>query len=82
LNEDFCSTLNEQIVDERKAVQAYRRLLDQFEQEKDLLIDPANPIAKEYYEVKRAGIERIVQEEESHREYLEDTRKRLCETVI
>lgn len=79
---DFCSLLNEQIMDERNAQKAYRRLLDLFEEEKDLLVPPHREFRHERehgLNFVRAEVKDITRQEANHLETLEELRQILCE---
>lgn len=77
----FCKLLNEQITDEAKAQTEYKRLLEVFEEEKDLLV----PHTEVSYSREgalnfiRAEVKDITRQEANHHESLEDLRRILCE---
>jgi len=77
---DFCTLLNEQIVDERNAVKLYQHLLDLFNEEVDLLLKEEPPVYRKISSrVVKDDIEAIRKAEENHSEILEFLRKILCE---
>jgi len=81
---DFCTLLNEQIIDERKAVEDYKLLLELFKDEVDLLLPKEKPPPTERtrdMEILKtlAYIQGIIEDETNHFERLESRRKALCE---
>jgi len=85
---DFCTLLSEQIIDEKQAVELYQRLLDLFEEEKELLLPGLKEeLAKPSYPkplvgemaVTMARIQEIIENESEHAKTLEERRKILCE---
>lgn len=78
----FCTLLTEQIIDERKATRAYKRLLDYFKDERDLLI--SGPETGSWARINIANnldkdIDLIVKDEIIHETILERIRHILCE---
>jgi len=79
--EDFCTALTLQIIDERKAQQAYKQLLGSFEEELPLLMPSEDKTQeqKKLLKTSRADIIHIKVDEETHETTLEHLRKTFCE---
>ena len=82
---DFCTLLNEQIIDERNATKSYKLLMDLFEEERDLLMPkPLRQLspreAHAILDMYKDRIKEIASDEQHHMETLEVIlRKNLCE---
>jgi len=80
---DFCTLLNEQITDEKKAARIYKVLNDLLEEEKELLSPtPKDPVSKMLREITLEligkDIKNISDTEAVHEVTLDSIRKALC----
>ena len=73
----FCTLLNEQIIDEKKAVETYRLLLNLFDGERDVIV-PDEIKGTPAERIFRGLIEEIGSTERKHGESLEHLRKEFC----
>lgn len=77
---NFCTLLSELIIDERKAVEAYKLLLDLFEEEKELLTHDVPKEARNIMEeLFKVTIKDVLYDEEKHLKIVEGYRKGFCE---
>jgi len=79
----FCEVLSEQIIDEKKATDLYKHLLDLLEQEESMLAPlPKEPVARMNTEIMleliRKDLENISGTEAVHSVTLDSIRKALC----
>lgn len=74
---NFCTLLSEQMIDERKAVWAYKVLLDLFDEERELLV-PNEIKGTPAERIFRGVIEEIASTEGKHAESLEHLRREFC----
>lgn len=80
---DFCTLLSKQIIDEKKATEIYKTLLDLLQEEKDLLApSPKDPLGKMQNEIMLELIEKDIKNisdtEAVHKTTLDSVRKALC----